>query len=100
MHHFIQIELLKLILCEHGLTTAKHKEGLLFAFNIHNSLYYLFSFSPADKDGTKNNVNMTYWLVPLVISIVGAAIGFAYIMSTKRTTSPRGNIISINFIVY
>lgn len=47
---------------------------------------------PADKDGTKNNVNMTYWLVPLVISIVGAAIGFAYIMSTKRTTSPRDNL--------
>lgn len=28
MYHFIQVELLKLILCEHALTTAKHKEGL------------------------------------------------------------------------
>lgn len=58
-----------------------------------------FSFSPEDKESTKTNVNMTYWLVPLVIFIVGVAFGLAYFISTKKKKPHKGNIISINFIV-
>lgn len=58
-----------------------------------------FFCSPADKEGTNINVNITYWLVPLVIFIVAVAFGLAYYMSTKRKKSHGGNMISINFIV-
>lgn len=46
---------------------------------------------PADKEGTNNNVNITYWLVPLVIFIVAVAFGLAYVMSTKRKKSHGDN---------
>lgn len=46
---------------------------------------------PEDKESTKTNVNITYWLVPLVIFIVGVAFGLAYFISTKKKKPHKDN---------